>query len=115
MEPVCGRGVGRGEVERGASRGAATDGPPEESVRGADTPPRWGPGALSVVLIRGPHPNTQTTAVAIEALTRFREAVPLEGVQDLHVQVSAPKRELNVEWFINPKNAYHQRSAKVRH
>lgn len=68
-----------------------------------------------MVLIRGPHPKTQTTAVAIEALTRFCEAVPLENVQDLHVQVNAPKRGLNVEWLINPKNAYHQRSAKVRH
>ncbi|XP_016008927.2 complement C3 isoform X1 [Rousettus aegyptiacus] len=56
--------------------------------------------------------STQTTAVAIEALTRFCEAVPLENVQDLHVQVNAPKRGLNVEWLINPKNAYHQRSAK---
>ncbi|XP_058146552.1 complement C3 isoform X1 [Dasypus novemcinctus] len=56
--------------------------------------------------------STQTTVVALEALTRFREAVPLEGVQDLHVQISVPKRSLNVEWQIDQSNAYQQRSAK---
>lgn len=72
------------------------------------------PRVLSVVLIQSPHPNTQATVVAIEALTRFREAVPFENVQDLRVQISAPKRALNVEWSINHNNAYQQRSAKVR-
>lgn len=72
------------------------------------------PGALSVVLIRAPHSNTQTTVVAIEALTRFREAVPFESEQDLRVQINAPKRALNVEWLINQNNVYQQRSAKVR-
>ncbi|XP_054397325.1 complement C3-like [Pongo abelii] len=56
--------------------------------------------------------STQTTVVALEALTRFREAVPFKGVQDLHVQISAPKRALNVNWYIDPSNAYQQRSAK---
>ncbi|XP_054417986.1 complement C3-like [Pteronotus mesoamericanus] len=56
--------------------------------------------------------STQTTVVAIEALTRFSKAVPFEGAQDLHVQISAPKRSLNVKWVINQNNAYHQRSAK---
>ncbi|XP_021568079.1 complement C3-like [Carlito syrichta] len=56
--------------------------------------------------------STQTTVVALEALTRFRKAVPFEGVQDLRVQISAPKRALNVEWFVDHSNAYQQRSAK---
>lgn len=94
-------------------RSAASDRPPERAVRGAESHP-WAPGALSVVLIQSPHPNTQATVVAIEALTRFREAVPFENVQDLRVQISAPKRALNVEWLINHNNAYQQRSAKVR-
>ncbi|KAF0878995.1 CO3 protein, partial [Crocuta crocuta] len=56
--------------------------------------------------------STQTTVVALEALTRFREAVPFEDVQDLRVQISAPKRALNLEWIIDQNNAYQQRSAK---
>ncbi|XP_012496951.1 PREDICTED: complement C3 isoform X2 [Propithecus coquereli] len=56
--------------------------------------------------------STQTTVVAIEALTRFRKAVPFEGDQDLRVQISVPKRALNVEWLIDHNNAYQQRSAK---
>ncbi|KAM6216767.1 complement C3-like [Rhynchocyon petersi] len=56
--------------------------------------------------------STQTTVVALEALTRFRKAVPFEGVQDLRVQISIPKRARNVEWFIDQNNAYQQRSAK---
>ncbi|XP_024412554.2 complement C3-like isoform X1 [Desmodus rotundus] len=56
--------------------------------------------------------STQTTVVAIEALTRFCEAVPFEGVQDLHVHISAPRRSLSVKWVINQNNAYQQRSAK---
>ncbi|XP_036097111.1 complement C3-like [Molossus molossus] len=56
--------------------------------------------------------STQTTVVAIEALTRFRKAVPFKDAQDLHVQISAPNRALNVEWVINQKNAYQQRIAK---
>lgn len=56
--------------------------------------------------------STQTTVVAIEALTRFSEAVPFEDVQDLHVEISAPRRSLNVKWVINQNNAYQQRSAK---
>ncbi|XP_036985014.2 complement C3-like [Artibeus jamaicensis] len=56
--------------------------------------------------------STQTTVVAIEALTRFCEAVPFEDVQDLHVEISAPRRALNVKWVINQNNAYQQRSAK---
>ncbi|KAL0612458.1 Complement C3 [Plecturocebus cupreus] len=56
--------------------------------------------------------STQTTVVALEALTRFREDVPFEGVQDLHVQISVPKRALNVNWQIDDNNAYQQRSAK---
>lgn len=67
-----------------------------------------------MVLIKDLHPNTQTTVVAIEALIRFREAVSFEGVQDLRVQISAPKRALSIEWLINQNNAYQQRSAKVR-
>lgn len=57
--------------------------------------------------------STQTTVVAIEALTRFRQAAPFEGVQDLHVQIHAPKRALSVKWIIDQNNAYQQRSAKV--
>ena len=95
-----------------ASRGADITGPPEGAVRGARA--LRGSGALSVVLIRGPHPNTQTTVVAIEALTRFREAVPFDGVQDLRVQIRAPRRALNMEWLIDENNAYQLRSAKVR-
>uniref|UniRef100_A0A671ECH2 Complement C3 n=1 Tax=Rhinolophus ferrumequinum TaxID=59479 RepID=A0A671ECH2_RHIFE len=57
--------------------------------------------------------STQTTVVAIEALIRFREAVPFESVQDLRVQISAPKRALNIEWLIDQNNAYQRRSAKV--
>ncbi|XP_005859252.1 PREDICTED: complement C3 isoform X2 [Myotis brandtii] len=56
--------------------------------------------------------STQTTVVAIEALTRYSQAVPFEGVQDLHVQIRAPKRSLNVEWLIDQNNAYQRRSAK---
>ncbi|XP_037674473.1 complement C3-like isoform X2 [Choloepus didactylus] len=56
--------------------------------------------------------STQTTVVALEALTRYREAVPFKGVQDLHVQISVPKRSLNVEWQIDQTNAYQQQSAK---
>ncbi|XP_037363818.1 complement C3-like [Talpa occidentalis] len=56
--------------------------------------------------------STQTTVVAIEALTRFSEAVPFEDVQDLHVQISVPKRALNLEWNIDRNNAYQLRSAK---
>uniref|UniRef100_A0A671E5B7 Complement C3 n=1 Tax=Rhinolophus ferrumequinum TaxID=59479 RepID=A0A671E5B7_RHIFE len=57
--------------------------------------------------------STQTTVVAIEALIRFREAVPFESVQDLRVQISAPKRALNIEWLIDQNNAYQRRSAKI--
>ncbi|XP_075400207.1 complement C3-like [Tenrec ecaudatus] len=56
--------------------------------------------------------STQTTVVALEALTRFRAAVSLEAVQDLRVQISVPKRARNVEWLIDQNNAYQQRSAK---
>ncbi|XP_066128810.1 complement C3-like [Saccopteryx bilineata] len=56
--------------------------------------------------------STQTTVVAIEALTRFREAVPFEDVRDLRVQISAPQKSLDVEWVINQNNAYQPRSAK---
>ncbi|XP_040484208.1 complement C3-like [Ursus maritimus] len=56
--------------------------------------------------------STQTTVVALEALTRFREAVPFDGVQDLRVQISVPKKALDLEWIIDQKNAYQQRSAK---
>ncbi|XP_023601135.1 complement C3-like [Myotis lucifugus] len=56
--------------------------------------------------------STQTTVVAIEALTRFSQAVPFEGAQDLRVQIRAPKRSLNVEWLIDQNNAYQRRSAK---
>ncbi|KAK2494605.1 hypothetical protein MC885_020162 [Smutsia gigantea] len=56
--------------------------------------------------------STQTTVVAIEALTRFRQAVPFKGVQDLHVQIHAPKRAVSVKWLIDQNNAYQQRSAK---
>uniref|UniRef100_A0A4W2DNB5 Complement C3 n=1 Tax=Bos indicus x Bos taurus TaxID=30522 RepID=A0A4W2DNB5_BOBOX len=56
--------------------------------------------------------STQTTVVAIEALTRFREAVPFEGVQDLHIQIKSSKKALHVEWVIDEKNAYQLRSAK---
>ncbi|XP_032107742.1 complement C3 alpha chain-like isoform X2 [Sapajus apella] len=56
--------------------------------------------------------STQTTVVALEALTRFRQDVPFESVQDLRVQISAPKRALNVNWQIDDNNAYQQRSAK---
>ncbi|XP_049731405.1 complement C3-like [Elephas maximus indicus] len=56
--------------------------------------------------------STQTTVVALEALTRFREAVHFDGAQDLRVQISSPKRARNVEWLIDQNNAYLQRSAK---
>uniref|UniRef100_A0A8D2JPN4 Complement C3 n=1 Tax=Sciurus vulgaris TaxID=55149 RepID=A0A8D2JPN4_SCIVU len=56
--------------------------------------------------------STQTTVVSLEALTRFSLAVPFEGIQDLHVQISAPKRALNVKWTIDQNNAHLQRSAK---
>uniref|UniRef100_A0ABI0NYL6 Complement C3 n=1 Tax=Bos taurus TaxID=9913 RepID=A0ABI0NYL6_BOVIN len=55
----------------------------------------------------------RTTVVAIEALTRFREAVPFEGVQDLHIQIKSSKKALHVEWVIDEKNAYQLRSAKI--
>lgn len=67
-----------------------------------------------MVLIRGLCSNTQATAVAVEALTRFSQAVPFEGVQDLRVQISAPKTAFSVEWLIDQNSAYQQRSAKVR-
>uniref|UniRef100_A0A8C6CSB2 Complement C3 n=1 Tax=Moschus moschiferus TaxID=68415 RepID=A0A8C6CSB2_MOSMO len=54
----------------------------------------------------------RTTVVAIEALTRFREAVPFDGVQDLHIQIKSSKRALHVEWVIDEKNAYQLRTAK---
>ncbi|XP_047630667.1 complement C3-like [Phacochoerus africanus] len=56
--------------------------------------------------------STQTTVVAIEALTRYSEAVPFDGIQNLHVQIKAPKRALNVQWSIDENNAYQLRSAK---
>ncbi|XP_076978006.1 complement C3-like isoform X2 [Tamandua tetradactyla] len=56
--------------------------------------------------------STQTTVVALEALTRFREDVPFKGTQDLHVQISVPKKSFNVEWQIDENNAYQQRSKK---
>ncbi|KAM9242670.1 complement C3-like [Dugong dugon] len=56
--------------------------------------------------------TTQATVVALEALTRFREAVPFDGVQDLRVQISSPKTARNMEWLINQKNAYQQLWAK---
>uniref|UniRef100_A0A9L0TNC8 Complement C3 n=1 Tax=Equus caballus TaxID=9796 RepID=A0A9L0TNC8_HORSE len=57
--------------------------------------------------------STQATAVAVEALTRFSQAVPFEGVQDLRVQISAPKTAFSVEWLIDQNSAYQQRSAKI--
>ena len=51
--------------------------------------------------------------MAIEALTRYSEAVPFDGIQNLHVQIKAPKRALNVQWSIDENNAYQLRSAKV--
>ncbi|XP_049643939.1 complement C3 alpha chain-like isoform X2 [Suncus etruscus] len=56
--------------------------------------------------------STQTTVVAMEALTRYRQEVPFEGDQDLHVRISVPKRALTVEWAIDQSNAYQQRTAK---
>uniref|UniRef100_A0A8C0P4C6 Complement C3 n=1 Tax=Canis lupus familiaris TaxID=9615 RepID=A0A8C0P4C6_CANLF len=56
--------------------------------------------------------STQTTVVALEALTRFREAVPFNSVQDLRIQISVPKKALNLEWYIDHNNAYQLRSAK---
>ncbi|OWK12054.1 C3, partial [Cervus elaphus hippelaphus] len=56
--------------------------------------------------------STQTTVVAIEALTRFRDAVPFDGVQDLQIQIKSSKRAMHVEWVIDEKNAYQLRSAK---
>ncbi|XP_045709514.1 complement C3-like isoform X2 [Phyllostomus hastatus] len=56
--------------------------------------------------------STQTTVVAIEALTRFCKAVPFEDAQELLVEISAPRRSLKVKWVINQNNAYQQRSAK---
>ncbi|XP_054980587.1 complement C3 [Sorex araneus] len=56
--------------------------------------------------------STQTTVVAIEALTRYRQVVHDEGIQDLYVQISNPKRALNLEWVIDQSNAYQQRTAK---
>ncbi|XP_062034549.1 complement C3-like [Lepus europaeus] len=56
--------------------------------------------------------STQTTVVAIEALTSFRETVPFEGEQNLDVHISVPKRAVHVNWLINHNNAYQQRSAK---
>lgn len=49
----------------------------------------------------------------MEALTRYRQEVPFEGDQDLHVRISVPKRALNVEWDIDQSNTYQQRTAKV--
>lgn len=95
------------------------------ALRGQSCPWCWypwrggvGPNVLSLVLIQhtpthSPCPNAQTTVVAIEALTRFREAVPFDGVQDLHVQIKSSKKALHVEWDIDEKNAYQLRSAKV--
>lgn len=99
-------GPGRGP---GADRGAGAPRPREGAVRGAEVA-----RALSVVLISVPCSNTQTTVVTLEALTRFSEDVPFHGTQDLRVQISVPKRALNVQWLINRNNAYQQRSAKVR-
>ncbi|XP_055975825.1 complement C3-like [Sorex fumeus] len=56
--------------------------------------------------------STQTTVVAMEALTRYRQAVHAEGIQDLYVQISIPKRALNLEWVVDQSNAYQQRTAK---
>ncbi|XP_077915591.1 complement C3-like [Halichoerus grypus] len=56
--------------------------------------------------------STQTTVVALEALTHFREAVPFDGVQDLRVQISVPKKALDLEWIIDQNNAYQQRTGK---
>lgn len=90
------------------------------AVHGAGTCGGWGvgPNVLSLVLIQHtpmhpPCPNAQTTVVAIEALTRFREAVPFDGVQDLHIQIKSFKKALHVEWDIDENNAYQLRSAKV--
>ncbi|XP_044111335.1 complement C3-like [Neovison vison] len=56
--------------------------------------------------------STQTTVVALEALTLFREAVPHNGGQDLRIQIRVPKKAVNFEWVIDQRNAYHLRSAK---
>ncbi|KAG8523186.1 Complement C3 [Galemys pyrenaicus] len=56
--------------------------------------------------------STQTTVIAIEALTHFSKAEPFEGVQNLHVEIIVPKRALNLEWYIDQNNAYQLRSAK---
>ncbi|KAI4583850.1 hypothetical protein MJG53_007129 [Ovis ammon polii x Ovis aries] len=102
-----------------ASRSADTTGPSGQSCPWCWYPWRGGvgPNVLSLVLIRHtpthpPCPNAQTTVVAIEALTRFREAVPFDGVQDLHIQIKSSKKALHVEWDIDEKNAYQLRSAK---
>lgn len=99
-----------------ASRGADTTGPWEE-LSMVLVPTDWGgqsavPGA-DPTHTHHPRPNTQTTVVAIEALTRFRDAVPFDGVQDLQIQIKSSKRAMHVEWVIDEKNAYQLRSAKV--
>ncbi|XP_016045038.1 complement C3 [Erinaceus europaeus] len=62
--------------------------------------------------IGGGFTSTQATVVAIEALTRFSEAVPFMGAQNLNIKISVPQRALDLIWTIDEHNAYQQRSAK---
>ncbi|XP_072458556.1 venom factor-like isoform X2 [Notamacropus eugenii] len=56
--------------------------------------------------------STQTTVVALEALSRYRQIVPVGGVSDIHIQITAPARGFTVEWNIDQTNAYQLRSQK---
>ncbi|XP_007488640.2 venom factor [Monodelphis domestica] len=56
--------------------------------------------------------STQTTVVALEALTQYRQTIPIGGVSDIRVQITSPKRAFTVEWNIDQTNAYQLRSHK---
>ncbi|XP_068939222.1 venom factor-like [Petaurus breviceps papuanus] len=56
--------------------------------------------------------STQTTVVALEALIRYRQSIPVSGVSDIQVQITVPKRSFAVEWNIDQTNAYQLRSQK---
>ncbi|XP_074059430.1 venom factor-like [Macrotis lagotis] len=56
--------------------------------------------------------STQTTVVALEALIRYQQTIPVGGTSDILVQITAPKRSFSVQWKLDQTNTYQLRSHK---
>uniref|UniRef100_A0A7N4PB07 Complement C3 n=1 Tax=Sarcophilus harrisii TaxID=9305 RepID=A0A7N4PB07_SARHA len=56
--------------------------------------------------------STQTTVVALEALTRYRQAIPAGGNSAIQVQIAVPTREFTVKWTLDQTSTYQLRSHK---